>query len=63
MHALSLDERGRPGAQKKDRNRELLNIEVVALINQAYCRLHHLRHCLPSEELARECGRARAPPP
>ena len=46
-------------AQKKDRNRDLLNIEVVALINLAHCRLHHLRHCLPSEELARECTRAR----
>lgn len=46
-------------AQGKERNRDLLNIEVVAALNQAHCRLHHLRNCLPSEELARECGRAR----
>ncbi|KAK9833296.1 hypothetical protein WJX81_004290 [Elliptochloris bilobata] len=45
-------------SQGKERNRDLLNIEVVAALNQAHCRLHHLRSCLPSEELARECGRA-----
>ena len=50
--------RGR-NTQKKERNRDLLNIEVVAALNLAHCRLHHLRNCLPSEELVRECGRAR----
>ena len=55
--------RGARRAQGKERNRDLLNIEVVAALNQAHCRLHHLRNCLPSEELARECGRARPRPP
>ena len=58
MRALTWP-RGARCAQGKERNRDLLNIEVVAAINQAHCRLHHLRNCLPSEELARECGRAR----
>ncbi len=61
--AEALSTRRRRRAQKKDRNRDLLNIEVVALINLAHCRLHHLHHCLPSEELARECTRARPAPP
>ncbi len=58
MLARRTELRGR-NAQKKERNRDLLNIEVVAALNLAHCRLHHLRNCLPSEELVRECGRVR----
>ena len=40
--------------QRGDFIRELLNIEAVALLNQAFCRLHHLRHCSKYDAAARE---------
>ncbi|CAK0786275.1 hypothetical protein CVIRNUC_009488 [Coccomyxa viridis] len=34
--------------------RDLLSIEAVALLNEAFCRLHHLRHCSKYDAAARE---------
>ncbi|KAK9824315.1 hypothetical protein WJX72_009397 [[Myrmecia] bisecta] len=39
--------------------KDLANIEMVALANEAFCELHHLRRCPPSPELDRECGMAK----
>ena len=37
--------------------RDLINIEMVAMLNEAFCELHHKPYCPPSEELTRECGK------
>lgn len=36
---------------------DLVNIEMVAMLNEAFCELHHKPYCPPSEELTRECGK------
>lgn len=38
---------------------DLVNIEMVAMLNEAFCELHHKPYCPPSEELTRECGKVR----
>lgn len=37
--------------------KDLINIEVVAMLNEAFCELHHKPYCPSSEELTRECGK------
>ncbi|KAL0038780.1 hypothetical protein WJX79_007387 [Trebouxia sp. C0005] len=37
---------------------DLASIEVVAVLNEAFCELHHKLYCPASEELSRECGKA-----
>ena len=37
--------------------KDLINIEMVAMLNEAFCELHHKPYCPPSEELTRECGK------
>lgn len=39
---------------------DLVNIEMVAMLNEAFCELHHKPYCPPSEELTRECGKVRS---
>lgn len=41
--------------------RDLLNIEVVALMNQGFCHLHHYKFCPRMDELMAQCGMVRAP--
>ncbi|KAL3156358.1 hypothetical protein ABBQ38_000673 [Trebouxia sp. C0009 RCD-2024] len=36
---------------------DLVNIEMVAMLNEAFCELHHKPYCPPSQELTRECGK------
>ena len=36
---------------------DLASIEVVAVLNEAFCELHHKLYCPASEELSRECGK------
>ena len=36
--------------------RDLLNIEVVAVLNQAFCHLHHYKFCPHTDELITQCG-------
>lgn len=38
---------------------DLVNIEMVAMLNEAFCKLHHKPYCPPSEELTKECGKVR----
>ena len=38
---------------------DLANIEMVAMLNEGFCELHHKLYCPPSEELSRECGKVR----
>lgn len=38
---------------------DLANIEMVAMLNEAFCEMHHKPYCPPSEELIRECGKVR----
>ena len=38
--------------------RDLLNIEVVATLNMAFCELHHKKAC-SGENVRRECGKVR----
>jgi hypothetical protein len=42
--------------------KDLLNIEVVAVLNQAFCHLHHYKFCLRTEELMTQCGMVRKAP-
>ncbi|BDA45094.1 Peptidyl serine alpha-galactosyltransferase [Coccomyxa sp. Obi] len=35
--------------------RDLLNIEVVATLNAAFCELHHIKHCSGHEKVQKEC--------
>ncbi|KAL0028761.1 hypothetical protein WJX79_007135 [Trebouxia sp. C0005] len=37
---------------------DLANIEMVGMLNEGFCELHHKVYCPPSEELIRECGKA-----
>ena len=37
--------------------KDLLYIEIVALLNQGLCHLHHLKVCPHSEELLEQCGK------
>lgn len=48
-----------PHAQlsRGERHRDLISISVVHTLNAALCEFH-LRHCPPSEQLARECAKA-----
>ena len=39
--------------------RDLLNIEIVATLNQGLCHLHHLKVCPHSEDLLAQCGKVR----
>ncbi|KAK9918893.1 hypothetical protein WJX75_007917 [Coccomyxa subellipsoidea] len=41
-----------------ERIRNLLNIEVVATLNMAFCELHHKKLCGDHEQTERECDRA-----
>ena len=36
---------------------DLANIEMVGMLNEAFCELHHKMYCPPSEELIKECGK------
>ncbi|KAL0051213.1 hypothetical protein WJX82_003840 [Trebouxia sp. C0006] len=36
---------------------DLASIEIVAMLNEAFCELHHKPYCPASEELRRECGK------
>ena len=36
---------------------DLLNIEVVATLNQGFCHLHHLKFCPRTEQLLAECAK------
>ncbi|DBA84311.1 TPA: hypothetical protein ACH3X2_006365 [Trebouxia sp. C0005] len=36
---------------------DLASIEIVAMLNEAFCELHHKPYCPASEELSRECGK------
>jgi hypothetical protein len=36
---------------------DLLNIEIIATLNQAFCHLHHYRFCPHSEQLLLECSK------
>lgn len=38
---------------------DLMNIEMVAMLNEAFCEMHHKPYCPPSEEVIRECGKVR----
>ncbi len=38
---------------------DLASIEIVAMLNEAFCKLHHKPYCPASEELSRECGKVR----
>ncbi|CAL8467101.1 g6637 [Coccomyxa elongata] len=38
--------------------RDLLNIEIVAMLNQGLCHFHHLKFCPKSEDLLEQCGKA-----
>ncbi len=38
---------------------DLANIEMVALLNEGFCELHHRPYCAPSEELSIECNMVR----
>jgi hypothetical protein len=38
---------------------DLASIEIVAMLNEAFCELHHKPYCPASEELRRECGKVR----
>ncbi|KAL0019516.1 hypothetical protein WJX77_002120 [Trebouxia sp. C0004] len=37
---------------------DLANIEMVGMLNEGFCELHHKMYCPASEELLRECGKA-----
>ena len=39
--------------------KDLLNIEVVAVLNQAFCHLHHYKFCSRTDELMQQCGMVR----
>ena len=39
--------------------KDLLNIEVVGVLNQAFCHLHHYKFCPRTEELMTQCGMVR----
>ena len=39
--------------------KDLLNIEVVAVLNQAFCHLHHYKFCPRTDELMQQCGMVR----
>ncbi len=39
--------------------RNLLNIEVVATLNMAFCDLHHNKMCATHEQSQQECNRVR----
>ncbi len=36
---------------------DLANIEMVGMLNEAFCELHHKPYCPVSEELSQECGK------
>jgi len=36
---------------------DLANIEMVGMLNEGFCELHHKMYCPPSEELIKECGK------
>lgn len=38
---------------------DLASIEIVAMLNEPFCELHHKPYCPASEELSRECGKVR----
>ncbi len=42
--------------QGGDLIRDLLNIEVVAKLNSAFCSLHHLKHCLHDTSVRQQCA-------
>ena len=42
--------------------KDLLNIEVVAVLNQAFCHLHHYKFCPHTDELIQQCGMVRLTP-
>lgn len=42
--------------------KDLLNIEVVAVLNQAFCHLHHYKFCPHTDELIQQCGMVRFTP-
>ncbi len=44
-----------PCVQGKELFRDLLTLEPVITLNDAFCEYHHLKHCPPSEQLTREC--------
>ena len=41
---------------------DLASIEIVAMLNEAFCELHHKPYCPASQELSRECGKVRLIP-
>lgn len=43
--------------QGGDLIRDLLNLEVVATLNTAFCNLHHRRQCISHPRLQRECDK------
>ena len=45
--------------QRSELVKDLLNIEVVAVLNQAFCHLHHYKFCPRTEELMTQCGMVR----
>jgi hypothetical protein len=46
--------------QGGERIRNLLNIEVVATLNMAFCELHHKKLCGDHEQTERECDRVQS---
>ena len=36
---------------------DLANIEMVGMLNEGFCELHHKVYCPPTEELISECGK------
>lgn len=44
-------------AQGGDFIRDLLNVEVVATLNLAFCKLHHLKHCSDETYVNSECAK------
>ena len=44
-------------AQGGDFIRDLLNVEVVATLNLAFCKLHHLKHCSDKTYVNSECAK------
>ena len=44
-------------AQGGDFIRDLLNVEVVATLNLAFCNLHHLKHCSDQTYMNAECAK------
>lgn len=47
-----------PQLSKAERYRDLIAISVVHTLNAALCE-YHLKHCPPSDQLRRECDKAR----